>query len=203
MTANILRRFWQSFKRLLSRAWGPRMVGGFVRGDGRFLRHTRMSNSCVIDVPGKLQIGDHVFVGHFCQLDASGGLCIGEGCQLSHGTAVFTHSSHVAIRLYGRAYHNAPDKKAYFEAPVEIGAYTFIGARATLLPGASLGKACVVAAHSVVKGTFPDFSFIGGIPARLLGDVRAGDAALLAEYPELRPFYEEWAGTEHAPPPFS
>ncbi|MDP0977940.1 hypothetical protein Q6265_30380, partial [Klebsiella pneumoniae] len=56
---------------------------------------------------------------------------------------VFTHSSHAAIRLYGREYVNVPHKQAYFTAPVEIGRYCFIGAHATLLPGTRLGKGSV------------------------------------------------------------
>ena len=194
MKASWLRRRWQPLKTWLSRAGGARVVGGFVGGDGEFLPDTRLSNTCAIDAPGQLQIGDHVFVGHFCVLDASGGLRIGEGCQLSTGAAVFTHSSHVAIRLYGRAYARSAEKHAYFAVPVEIGDYSFIGVRATLLPGTRLGRGCLVAAHSLVKGSFPDFSFIGGNPAQVLGDTRTMDAAHLAAHPELLSHYEAWAG---------
>jgi len=36
------------------------------------------------------------------------------------------------------------------------------------LDGAVIGDGCVVAAGSVVRGEFPPFSIIGGVPARIL-----------------------------------
>lgn len=192
--ASLARRCWQPLKMLLSRLAGPRMVGGFVRGDGIFLPHTRMSNSTVVFARDRLDVGDHVFVGHFSVMDATYGLTIGEGCQIGFFTGIFTHSSHAAIRLYGRAYVATADKQAYFTAPVAIGAYTFIGAHATLLPGTRIGKGAIVSAYSLVSGEFPDFAIIAGNPAKAVGDTRSGDRALLKRHPELRGHYEAWAG---------
>lgn len=200
MKASRFRLLWQPLKTLLSRAVGPRMVWGFVRGDGEFLAHTRISNSTEVFARERWVVGDHVFVGHFCVLDATYGLTIGEGCQISCSASIFSHSSHAAIRLYGRAYVETAEKKAYFTAPVEIGAYTYIGTHATVLPGSRIGKGCVVSAHSLVKGDFPDFSIIRGIPAKVIGDTRRGDAALLELHPELRSHYEAWAGVQPSAP---
>jgi acetyltransferase-like isoleucine patch superfamily enzyme len=170
------------------------MVFGFVRGDGEFLPHTRLSNSTVVFARDKLYIGDHVFIGHFSVLDATYGLRIGEGCQIGFFTGVFTHSSHAAIRLYGREYVNVAEKQAYFTAPVEIGAYSFIGAHATLLPGTRLGKGSLVSAYSLVQGEFPDFAILAGQPAKVVGDTRTKDAELLRQHPELAVHYAAWAG---------
>lgn len=194
MKASLARRVWQPLKRLVSRLWGPRMVFGFVRGDGEFLPHTRLSNSTVVFARDKLYIGDHVFIGHFSVLDATYGLRIGEGCQIGFFTGVFTHSSHAAIRLYGREYVNVAEKQAYFTAPVEIGAYSFIGAHATLLPGTRLGKGSLVSAYSLVQGEFPDFAILAGQPAKVVGDTRTKDAELLRQHPELAVHYAAWAG---------
>jgi acetyltransferase-like isoleucine patch superfamily enzyme len=179
---------------LLSRLWGPRMVGGFIGADGQYLPHTRISNSTVITGRRKLQIEDHVFIGHFSVVDASFGLKIGEGCQIGFFTGLFTHSSHAAIRLYGRAYVTTPEKVAYFTAPVEIGAYSFVGAHATVLPGTKIGRGCLVSAGSLVKGEFPDFSILAGAPAKVVGDTRELDAPLLEQHPELKQHYAAWAG---------
>ena len=199
MKASRFRRLWQPLKMFLSRAVGPRMVWGFVRGDGEFLPHTRISNSTSVFAPERWDIGDHVFVGHFSVIDATYGLSVGEGCQIGFFTGIFTHSSHAAIRLYGRAYVETQEKKAYFTAPVAIGAYTFIGAHSTVLPGSRIGKGCVVSAYSLVSGSFPDFSVISGNPAKVVGDSRRGDAALLERHPELRAHYVDWAGADAIP----
>jgi acetyltransferase-like isoleucine patch superfamily enzyme len=194
------RRWTQRGKRLLSRAWGPRMVGGWVRGDGEYLPHTRVSNMSYCFAPERLQVADHVFIGHFSVLDATYGLDIGEGSQIGFFTGIFTHSSHVAVRLYGRAYVDTPDKKAYFTAPVSIGPYCFIGAHATLLPGTRLGRGCLVSAYSLVSGEFDDFAIIAGNPAQKVGDTRRLDETHLKRHPELRPHYEAWALAGMPPP---
>jgi len=183
-------------KRWISLLWGPRMVGGWMGLDGQYLPHTRLSNHCVVFDPERLDLGDHVFVGHFSVLDASHGLKIGEGCQIGFFTGIFTHSSHAAIRLYGREYVHTPVKKAYFTNNVQVGAYTFIGAHATLLPGTQLGKGSLVSAYSMVSGAFPDFAIVAGQPAKQVGDTRQMDERLLREHPELRAHYEAWAGRQ-------
>jgi acetyltransferase-like isoleucine patch superfamily enzyme len=184
---------WLRLKRALSRIVGPRMVGGWVRGDGVYLAHTRISNQSCIFEPERLQVEDHVFIGHFSVLDATYGLSIGEGCQIGFFTGIFTHSSHVAIRLYGRAYVDTPEKSAYFTAPVKLGAYCFIGAHATVLPGTTLGKGCLVSAYSLVRGQFEDFSVVAGNPAKRIGDTREMDAPHLQQHPELQAHYAQWA----------
>ncbi|WP_422012239.1 acyltransferase [Roseateles sp.] len=194
MKASLPRRAWQPLKRLISRLWGPRMVYGFVRGDGDFLPNTRISNSTAVFARDRLDVADHVFIGHFSVLDATYGLRIGEGCQIGFFTGVFTHSSHAAVRLYGREYLNVADKQAYFTARVEIGAYSFIGAHATVLPGTKLGKGSLVSAYSLVQGEFPDYAILAGQPARVVGDTRIKDAELLRRHPELAVHYQAWAG---------
>lgn len=194
MKAGIWTRWRVRAKRFVSLAWGPRMVGGWVRGDGEYLPNTRISNASVCFAPERLQVEDHVFIGHFSVLDATYGLHIGEGSQIGFFTGIFTHSSHVAVRLYGRAYVDTPEKQAYFTAPVSIGPYCFVGAHATLLPGTRLGRGCLVAAYSLVDGEFEDFSIVAGNPAKRVGDTRRMDAPHLSRHPELRPHYEAWAG---------
>jgi len=195
MKASLFRRLWQPLKVLVSRAWGPRSVGGFIRGDGEFLANTRMGNSTIVFARERLMVGDHVFVADHSVLDATHGLTIGEGCQLSYFTVVLTHSSHAAIRLYGRSYVKTPEKRFYMNAPVEIGAYSFVGVHSTILPGTRIGRGSIVTAHSMVKGgVYPDFSILKGNPAKVVGDTRTTDARLLEECPELLVHYEQWAG---------
>lgn len=192
--AGWFRRLWQPTKRFLSRAWGPRVVWGVIGRDGEYLANTRISNQCSISSSESLDLGDHVFIGHFGVVDASGGLSIGEGTQISCFAGIFTHSSHVAVRLYGRDYARTDRKDAYFKVPVRIGPYCFLGANAVVLPGTVLGRGCLVAANSVVKGVFPEFSFVAGNPARLVGDTRERDMPFLALHPHLRASYAQWAG---------
>lgn len=50
----------------------------------------------------------------------------------------------------------------------EIGENCFIGIGAAIQAGTILGKQCIVGAHSVVRGEFPDYCVIVGTPARIV-----------------------------------
>ncbi|MGP3923431.1 acyltransferase [Streptomyces sp. 8N616] len=53
-------------------------------------------------------------------------------------------------------------------APVEVGAGSWLGAGAVILPGARLGRNVVVAAGAVVRGEVPDHAVVAGAPARVV-----------------------------------
>jgi acetyltransferase-like isoleucine patch superfamily enzyme len=52
---------------------------------------------------------------------------------------------------------------------VVIGDYVWLGARVTILPGAFLGDGVIVQAGSVVHGSIPACSIVGGNPAVVIG----------------------------------
>ncbi len=59
-------------------------------------------------------------------------------------------------------------------APITVGDDTWIGASATLLPGVTIGKCCLIGAGAVVTRVVPDYAIAAGVPARVIGDVREG-----------------------------
>ena len=130
--------------------------------------------------------------GHHNFLDASNGLQIGEGCQLTNFISVLTHSSHISIRLYGAAYPESKNHFGYIKGSVSIGAYTFVGPHSVIMPGSKIGKGCLVTAYSFVKGEFADFSIISGNPAVRVGDTREMDKPFLEQHPELQSYYDAW-----------
>lgn len=175
------------------RSKAPRMDVGYVDSTGQSRPHVRISDTAFIDHQDRLVVEDFVYIGHFTILDATGGLTIEEGCQITSLAAVFTHSSHQAIRLYGRHYNDVhgDEREAYFAEPVRIGRYSHLGAAAIVLPGVSIGRGCVIGAGSVVTRDVLDFQIVAGSPARVVGDTRDHDAPYL-ENARLRALYEEW-----------
>lgn len=184
----------------LQRAWralvAPRMLYGLRHADGRWLRHTRISHATHIDTPARLDIGDHVYVGPFNLLDASGGLQIGEGVQITTHCVLLTHSSHQAVRLAGRSYFGHAEPPGFVRRPTSIGAYSFIGPHSVVMPGSRIGRGVLVKAYSYVDGEVPDFAIVAGQPARVVGDTRDADRAWLAAHADdaaTRDAYAAWA----------
>lgn len=70
------------------------------------------------------------------------------------------------------------------DAPVVIEDDVWCGANVTILKGVTIGRGSVVAAGAVVTKSFPPYSIIGGVPAKLLKmrfteeEIRAHESAL-------------------------
>ena len=111
---------------------------------------------------------------------------IGDRCLIGRGSAIVGHyridigddvftGMNVYITDQNHGYED-PDTPIGIQDPqddpVVIGDGSWIGSGAVVLPGARIGKQCVVAANSVVRGTFPSHSVIAGVPAKV---VRAYD----------------------------
>jgi acetyltransferase-like isoleucine patch superfamily enzyme len=171
--------------------FSPVIIAGF-KTKSKFLKNTRISNTTFIDYKDNLTIEENVFIGHYNFIEASNGITIQEGCQITNYITITSHSSHDSIRLYGKKYGSTANMIGYKKGSIFIGKYTFIGPHCTILPNTNIGKGCIVAAYSLVKGKFPDFSIIAGNPAKVVGDTRERDKPYLDKHPELKIMYEEW-----------
>jgi len=181
---NIRRQYLGLFK--------PKMINGYKRlTDNVLLSKTRISNSTFIDSPKKFNVSDNVFIGHHNYIEASNGITIKEGCQVTNFVTITTHSSHDSIRLYGSETPSR-DVDGYFKGSVYIGAYSFIGPHVTIVPGTVIGKGSIISAYSMVKGEFPPFSIIKGNPAKIVGSTKGRDAKLLKEFPKRQESYNKW-----------
>jgi acetyltransferase-like isoleucine patch superfamily enzyme len=181
-------------RRRIAHALLHRVVFGET-SQGRFLAHTRIAPSACIEHEERLELADHVFIGPFNFIEASAGVRIGEGVQITHHASIVTHSSHRAQRLLGRQFVEwAGARPGWVAGPVEIGPYCFIGPHSLIEAGSRLGRGCIVRAGSVVRGDFPEFSVLDGRPARVVGDSRQADRRWLEAHPELIGAYAAWAG---------
>jgi acetyltransferase-like isoleucine patch superfamily enzyme len=171
----------------------PRMVWGYQDSDGEWRPRTRISDTVFMNHPERIRIGDNVFIGHYTILDGTGYLEVGEGSQLAAWNGIYTHSSHIAIRIYGNHYQEVPEqeKKGYPVSSVKIGKYVFVGAGAKILPGVTIGKGALVAAGAIVSKDVGEFEIVSGNPAEVIGDTRKLDKRYLKD-PQLMEWYNEW-----------
>ena len=107
------------------------------------------------DRDAELTIGDGTFVNHRTELVAHERVTIGRDCLIAWDVLVLDSDSH--------SVDGAPHT-----APVRIGDRVWIGCRATVLKGVTVGDGAVVAAGSVVVSDVPARSLVAGNPARVV-----------------------------------
>ncbi len=186
--------FISLFLNLISFLKKPFMVYGFFNKiDKKFYNKTRISSTVKFVNKINIDIQNNVWVGHYCILDGIGGIKIEKGVQLASHACIYTHSSENAIRLNGEKFIEIPAKvrPGYIIKPVFIGEYSLIGTSAVLLCGTSIGKASIVGAGSIVKGSFPDYSVIVGNPAKVVGDTRKIDKKLFLDGINFDNYYDQ------------
>lgn len=106
----------------------------------------------------RVRIGNASMINDGCTLDVRGGLAIGDNVSVSREVTIVTAS------------HGANDPAFSLEhGPVVIEDHVWIGTRAMILPGVTIGRGSVVAAGAVVTRDVPPLSIVGGVPARAIG----------------------------------
>lgn len=136
--------------RMLQGVEAIRIGRGVVVRDGGWLAAER---------GGTLAVGDRCYLGHDVHLHAIDPVRIGSGCVIADG-ALITSTDH--DRVDRHAVHGT--------GPVTIGDDVFIGQRAVVLGGITIGDGATVAAGAVVTRDVPAGAVVGGIPARPLAD---------------------------------
>jgi len=107
------------------------------------------------DAAGGFAIGNNSVINQKCRLDTRGGIIIGNNVSISTEVQILTADHDIQSRIF----------EGHSES-VSIGDFVFIGTRAMILKGVSLGKGSVVCAGAVVTKNVEDFSVVAGVPAR-------------------------------------
>jgi acetyltransferase-like isoleucine patch superfamily enzyme len=118
--------------------------------------------------------GRGLFIGDRCVLGARTTITAHERIEI--GDAVFFGQSvFVTDASHGYQDPGLPiGKQLGAHQPVSIGAGSWVGHGAIILPGAQLGRNVVVAAGAVVRGEIEDFAVVAGNPARVVRRLEPG-----------------------------
>lgn len=114
--------------------------------------------------PQGVKIGQGTILGQNVFLDGRDKLTIGDHVDIASDVLIYNSEHDV----------NSSDFKP-INAPVVISDFCFIGPRAIILPGVTIGKGAIVAAGAVVTKDVADFCIVGGVPAKVIGEREAKD----------------------------
>ena len=113
---------------------------------------------------GNISLGNHVWIGHQCYLEGLGGITLGSGTIVGNKVEIISANHN----FKGEDITEVPYDKRFIKRPVTIGENVWIGMRALILPGGTVGEGAVIGAGSVVTGEVPPLAIVGGNPAKVL-----------------------------------
>jgi acetyltransferase-like isoleucine patch superfamily enzyme len=108
---------------------------------------------------GRVRVGDRVFVNSGVVVFSAIEVVIGNDVAIANEAYLMDSDSH---GVEGR-----PVK----EAPIRIGDGSWIGARAIILPGVTIGSRCLIAAGAIVSRDVPDDTLVAGNPAQVVREL--------------------------------
>jgi putative colanic acid biosynthesis acetyltransferase WcaF len=112
-----------------------------------------------IQIPWKLTMQHRACLGERANAYSLGKIDIQEGATIAQEAYLCTGS------------HDFNDPSLQLiTKPITVGKNTFIGARAMILPGVSIGNQAIVGAMSVVPKDVPDHQIVVGNPAKKIGE---------------------------------
>ncbi len=109
--------------------------------------------------PSHISIGQDTIVGEHATLDGRDTITIGDHVAIA-----------TDVMIYNSEHDINSDDFGAITQPVHIEDYVFIGPRAIILPGVTIGKGAVVGAGAVVTKDVSPMQIVGGVPARPIGD---------------------------------
>jgi acetyltransferase-like isoleucine patch superfamily enzyme len=141
---------------------------------------------------GGIEIGDDTMIGALVTISAGlvpgqdlspfSVLRIGDRCVIGRGSHIVAQQSvEIGDDVWTGPYVYITDQNHCYQdpvtpigrqqpvnRPVTIGAGSWLGAGAIVLPGATIGRNVVIAAGSVVRGEVPDRCVVAGVPAKIV-----------------------------------
>lgn len=110
--------------------------------------------------PYRIKIGGRVTLNEWDYLSGYGGIEIEDNVRIGHHVSIIT-SDHLHDRKDLPVY-----KQGLVSAKVKICRDAWIGCNVTILKGVTIGKGAIIAAGAVVNKDVPEYTIVGGVPAK-------------------------------------
>jgi acetyltransferase-like isoleucine patch superfamily enzyme len=119
-------------------------------------KNTYIFRKCYLQKLSGISVGNNCVIGFSCKFNGKGPLTIGNNVNISSETIIESGS------------HDFVTFESLFK-PITIKDNVWIGTRAMVLQGVTIGEGAVVAAGSVVTRDVQPFTIVAGVPARVIG----------------------------------
>lgn len=138
----------------------------------------------VVFTASGVKIGKGATIHMGCKFFEPRGVTVGEDSKIGEGAfldgrAPLTIGAHVdmasEVMIYNSEHDLTDTEFKAHNAKVSVGDYVFIGPRAIILPGVTIGKGAVVAAGAVVTKDVAEYAIVGGVPAKQIGERQTKD----------------------------
>jgi maltose O-acetyltransferase len=108
-----------------------------------------------------ITIGSNSGIGVNCEVN--GPVSIGNDVMMGPEVVIYTRS-----HAHDRTDIPMREQGAAEVRPVSIGDDVWIGRRAIIMPGVTIGEGCIIGAGAVVTKDVPPYSIAGGVPAKVI-----------------------------------
>ncbi len=106
-------------------------------------------------------IGDQLRIGKFCSIASGVEFIMNGGNHLSDAVSAYPFA------IFGHGWEHAMDGRTYpNRGDITVGNDVWIGYRAVIMAGVTIGDGAIVGACSVVTKDVPPYTIVGGNPAR-------------------------------------
>ena len=123
---------------------------------------------------GEISIGDNCFIGEQSRIWSALKIKIGHRVLIAHSVNIFDNSTHPfnSVNRHRQFLQiisgQHPKNINLNERAVTISDDVWIGCMSIILAGVFIGKGAVIAAGSVVTKDVPDYTIVGGNPAKIM-----------------------------------
>lgn len=119
----------------------------------------------------KVSIGKNCYFGDYLHLTCIENIKIGDNVLTGRWVTI-TDNGHGKTEI--EDLYIAPEyREIYVKGPTIIGDNVWIGDKATILPGLTIGDGCVIGANSVVSKDIPQYCIVAGNPAKIIKRLKA------------------------------
>lgn len=112
---------------------------------------------------GKIIIGNNNYIGYNFSAISGGDILLANDILIASDVTIVSHNHGMNPEEPLSYMHQKLSAKC-----VTIGDGCWIGEKVQIMPGASVGKKCIIAAGAIVTKDIPDYSIVAGVPAKVI-----------------------------------